>query len=171
MIGDVLQILPSGLAGFAPPAAPAGQPVFFTMSGTALAGGVALNLDVDLTAYLDSIVLIEARVLAATKTGTAHMTDGASAFADGVFDNKNSVVSLGTVSAGGYANPMQSTPQMITIHPSTCDPNLRSGGFAPWTATWLAPGGAIARLTIVNSNALNNGPCTVFFTLYKFAAP
>jgi hypothetical protein len=171
-IGDVLQILPSGLAGFAPPPAPAGSPIFFTRSGVALAAAVPLNIDLDLSllGFNDTAVIIEARVIETTKNGTAHLTDSAVMPAICVWNNKNNAVSLGASAFGGATgNPFNSQPQMLTVYPETSDANLRSGGFQPLGATWSAPGGSIARLIVTNPGPVD-GDVIVYFAVYKKVA-
>lgn len=152
-------------------APPSGGPTYVDVTHD-IAPGATVNFDVDLVAYPDSLVLIETRILATTKAGTANLTGVACIFDDGVFERKGAGASLALVAGGGNYNPMNSAPEMLKIHPQACDVDLVSGGFAPMNSSIAAVGGAstVVRLQVTNQNAANTANVTAKFTLWIKAA-
>jgi len=163
-IGDVLTILPSGLAGFAAPAAPSGLPTYLSITHTCPAGspGAATTFDFDFAAYVDAILDVDARILATTKGGTAHLTGAVDFGSILAIEVRNGVAQLGAAASGGYKAIFQVSPDSIPILVGVNDTALLSGGFANMSAAWTFPGAGIARMTVTNQNATNSADVTVF---------
>ncbi len=173
-VGDVLQILPSGLAGYAPAPAPAGAPTFLSVTHTCLAGapGPAVNFDFDFSALqLDGAFYVRTRIVGTTKGGTAHLTGAVGIPAEMCLETRNGVVQLQASATGGYKNIFQPNPDEIPVAPAGNDPTLASGGFANMSAAWSFPGGGIARMIVQNQNAVNDADVKVTLEIFQKAAP
>lgn len=164
-VGDVLQILPSGLAGFAP--APGGAPDPFAFLSTTtdnlVASSAVRNYDFDLSlaAFTNSEIRLRARGYGTTKdTGGvagANLTASAYVVTDAVYENKNGTVTLVSAAAGGAANPMPAINNEMTLEPQACDGGLQSGGGSPPNLAWTLTAGTTARLQLTATNNVNRG--------------
>lgn len=141
------------------------NPVPFTVTtliGTVLhAASSTFDIDLTTAAFKDSVTYFKAEVYATTKqnagAGTANMTAACVILSEAVYDNKNGAITFTTAAAGGAANPMPAQNNEMTLFPQVCDTNLQGGGGASMNAVWsLALGNTVARLTVTNTNALND---------------
>lgn len=116
-------------------------------------------------AYTDSVTRLRAEFYATTKQTAgapgANMTGACYMVSDGVYDNKNGVVTFASQANGGAANPMPGNPNEMTLEPQSCDSTLASGGLATIQVAWTVTGGTTARLVITNGNALNTAQAEI----------
>jgi hypothetical protein len=163
-VGDVLQILPSGLAGYA--ASPGGADPFefvTTITDNLVPTSAVRNYDFDLSgaAFTNSEIRLKARGYATTKdTGGvpgANVTACAHVVTDAIYQNTAGAVSFVTAAAGGAANPMPAVNNEMTLEPQTCGSGLQSGGGSPPNLAWTLVLGTTARLQLTATNNANRG--------------
>lgn len=171
-VGDVLQILGSGLAGYAAAPSPAGAPTYLAINHTCPKGspGAATTFDFDFSFLPDASFYVRTRILGTTKGGTAHVIGATGIPTEMVIETRNSVVQLQAAAVGGFKNIFQPGDE-IPVAPFGNDSSLQSAGFANMSAAWTFPGAGIARMTITNQNAANDADVTVFLEIFKKAAP
>lgn len=172
-VGDVLQVLPSGLAGYAPAPAPSGLPTYLSVTHTCPKGspGAATSFDFDFAPHVDAILDVDARILATTKGATANLIGAVDFGSILAIEVRNSVAQLGAAAIGGYKAIFQVNPDAIPILVGVNDSALLSAGFVNMSAAWTFPGAGIARMTVTNQNAVNDADVTVFLRVIVKLAP
>lgn len=178
-IGDVLQILPSGLAGFAPAPPPAGADPFAfiqTLTDNLIPQSTIKNYDFDLSgaAFTNKIIRLKARAYGTSKdtggVGGPNLTASTYVVSDVVVENKNGAITFVSPAAGGANNPMPAINNEMTLEPQACDGALQSGGGAPPNLNW-GISGTNARLTLTTTNSGNRSSYEIDIYRRVKAAP
>jgi hypothetical protein len=177
-VGDVLTILPSGLAGFVAPAAPpppANSPTYLAVTHMCPAthGGavVPVAFDFDFAGFPNAAIDIEAKILGATKGGTANVIGAIDAGALDAVETRNGVVQQMQPAAGGFVAIFQ-VAGTAAFKVFGNDASLVSGGGAPMSIAITYPGLGIVRFTCTNQNTgVNDIEITVRLECMIKAAP
>jgi hypothetical protein len=133
------------------------------------------NVDFDFSAYSNMVLLVEIRVIGATREGTGTLVDSFYAPAFCVVNNKAGTLVFGNRSLGLPAtpvNPMVTADSNTPIRePCTTDTGLRSGGGSAIIVDPALPAGTTFRVHVNNQAPANDCPCTVYLTIWPRLAP